>query len=311
MKQLIIMLSIFFVASLSIQAQNRSRVRPTEKKEVSKTKKNPSKKVSTKAVKSTRNSNSVHKAANSERSVNRTTRPVRTRTDEQPRNGTANKDRKIPTRNGNYNKGKRPTGINTHKPQVTVNRNRVTRNRKVTTNRKMAVNNHRIVNPPTRRKKVHRHGHKPKTQVHFGFNHHEVIIFPMHITEHFYYNHPVFLINSYVPSIEYPWAIYQSEENANEAYIEGEVIDVTYSRRTGRFMLHFGRPSPFQSATVVFSERLSRQFRLNKRMIRKLRGEYVSISGFFNDYGNVPTIKVMDVDQIYVNEHPFADYIYY
>ncbi len=314
MKQLIIILSIFFVASLSIQAQNRSRSKTSEKKEASKAKKTPARNVSTRAVKTTRSrgATSVQKAVQSERPVGRTTRPVRAKTVEQPKKGVIRKGRETPVgnQNGYRYEGKRTKAVNTHRPRIATNGKRVTANRKVTTNRNVAINSHQTVGPSARRNKIHRHGYRHKTHVHFGFHGHEVILFPRQIHNHYYYSHPVFLFASYNSSAEYPWAIYQLEGNANEVYIEGQVVDISYSRRTGRFVLHFGRTSPFQSATVVFSERLSRQFRCNKRMIRRLRGEYVSISGFFNDYGNVPTINVMDVDQIYVNEHPFADYIY-
>lgn len=143
----------------------------------------------------------------------------------------------------------------------------------------------------------------------YGYSMHRIMTFPMRVRYPFYSNYNLLLMHSYRPQIEYPWAIYESENHDNTASIEGQVIDVDYNRMTNQYVLHFGRKSPYQSATVIIPDYLSQY--LDMRDLRKLKRDYVSVYGLFTQYGNVPTIMINSLDEFYVNEMSLRDYLYY
>lgn len=166
-----------------------------------------------------------------------------------------------------------------------------------------------IVKTPRIRNVKIRHGYIDYSRHRRGYFAHSIMNFPMRVSYPFYHNHHLVLMHRYRPQIEYPWAIYESEGDDNTASIEGKVIDVDYNRRTNQFVIHFGRKSPYQSATVIIPDYLSQY--INYRSLKKIKRNYVSIFGVFTEYGNVPTIIINSLDEFFVDEVSLKDFLYY
>lgn len=283
MKKLAIILGILFIASLSLQAQKRE-VRTTTAKSYKQNEKSEKKseKNSKQAVKTekrkTVNLNTVR--ASEKRSTNLNV--------QRPKNQSK----------ANRNLNERPNVQRIGNVGNTSRRIIRTERRPLSVVRTPNVSNVRF-----------RHGYIDNSNRRYGYSSHYIMSFPMRVRYPFYNDYQLLLMHSYQPQIEYPWAIYESENRDNTASIEGEVIDIDFNRRTNEYILHFGRKSPYQSATVIIPDYLSRQ--LNYRDLRKLKRDYVSVYGRFTNYGNVPTIVINSFDEFYVNEMPFVDFIYY
>ncbi|MBU1013746.1 MAG: DUF2681 domain-containing protein [Bacteroidetes bacterium] len=286
MKKLAIILGILFIASLSLQAQKREE-RTTTAKSYKKDEKSE-KKAENKSEKNYKPTVKIE---------NRKTINLNTVRSAEKRNTNLNVQRPNNQSKVNRNLNVRP---NIQRIGNVDNSNRRiirTDRRPLSVVRTPNVNNIRI-----------RHGYIDNSNRRYGYLSHHIMNFPMRVRYPFYNNYQLLLMHSYQPQIEYPWAIYESENGDNTASIEGEVIDIEYNRRTNQYILQFGRKSPYQSATVIIPDYLSRQ--LNYRDLRKLKRDYVSVYGRFTNYGNVPTIILNSFDEFYVNDMTFADFIY-
>ncbi len=154
-----------------------------------------------------------------------------------------------------------------------------------------------------------RHGYIDYSRRQQGYFSHSIMYFPMRVRYPFYYDYNLVLMSSYRPQVEYPWAIYESENGENTASIEGKVIDVDYNRRNNTFVIHFGRKSPYQSATVIIPDYLAQY--IDYRTLKKIKRDYVSVYGVFTEYGNVPTIIIDNLDEFFVDEVSLKDFLYY
>ena len=286
MKKLVIIFSILFVASFSLQAQKKE-VKTKEAKSYKKTEstnKKSDRKLNTALnVVKRKATNTKTVGANTNRKSRSNSRVVATRP-----------DRQLNTEN------KRSTGI-------------AVKNRKIDFIGRRNIRNERhpvsIVKTPRINNVKIRHGYIDYSSRRTGYAAHNIMIFPMRVRYPFYQNYNFMLMHSYRPEIEYPWAIYESDNRDHTASIEGKVVDVDYNRRTNQYILHFGRKSPHQSATVIIPDYLAQY--LNIRDVRKLNRDYVSVYGKFTNYGNVPTIVLNSLDEIFVNEMPLQDFFYY
>lgn len=287
MKKLAILISILLIAGLSVEAQKRpvkTTAAKTYKKTESKEEKSSNKSTAVRQVKSQRTPNARAINTNTSQKSNSSARAVVPRPEPQ---------REARTRsNGN-------SGVANVKNRVVIDRRNIRPERRpVSIARRPIINNIGI-----------RHGYIDRSNYSYGYSMHRIMTFPMRVRYPFYQNYNLLLMHSYRPQIEYPWAIYESENNDNTASIEGQVIDVDYNRRTNQYVLHFGRRSPYQSATVIIPDYLSQY--IDIRDMRKLKRDYVSVYGVFTQYGNVPTIMINSLDEFYVNEMPLKDYLYY
>jgi len=287
MKKLAIILGILFIASLSLQAQER-KVRTTTAKSY----KNGEKSEKKAEKKSDKNSKSTVKIENRKTVNLNTVRPA------EKRNLNSNVNRPDNRTNTNRNLNERPNVQRIGNVGNTDRRIIRTDRRPLSVVRTPNVSNVRI-----------RHGYIDNSNRRFGYSSHHIMSFPMRVRYPFYNDYQLLLMLSYQPQIEYPWAIYESENGDNTASIEGEVIDIDFNRRTNEYILYFGRKSPYQSATVIIPEYLSRQ--ISYRDLRKLKRDYVSVYGRYTNYGNVPTIMINSFDEFYVNEMSLMDFINY
>ncbi len=154
-----------------------------------------------------------------------------------------------------------------------------------------------------------RHGYIDYSSRRHGYFAHSIMSFPMRVRYPFYHDYHLVLMHRYQPQIEYPWAIYESENGENTASIEGKVIDVDYNRRTNQFVIHFGRKSPYQSATVIIPDYLAQY--IDYRTLKKIKRDYVSVYGVFTEYGNVPTIMISSLEEFFVDEVSLKEFLYY
>lgn len=312
MKKLALILSILLIAGLNVEAQRRQarssdaksyKKSESEKKKSTKKSKplakiNNRKSVSSKARRVSpvnKRSNSRSVAAESNRSRNSRSVAVRSTTKSGSRSVARRPDRRV-SQQGNRRIGGK-VDLTSRNARYNSRNSRVNR-RPVSVVRAPRVTNIRV-----------RHGYVDYSRRRHGYYAHAIINFPMRVRYPFYHNHHMVLMHSYRPQIEYPWAIYESEDGSNTASIEGKVIDVDYNRRTNQYVIHFGRKSPYQSATVIIPDYIAQH--INYRSLKKLKRDYVSVFGLFTNYGNVPTIIIDSLDEFYVDEVSLRDYLYY
>ena len=326
MKKLAIILSILLIAGLNVEAQRRSS-RSSEAKSYKKSnsgEKNSSRK-STKSVAkiSTRKSSSSkaksvaprtqrsNSRATAARSANRsnarstTSRSygksnARSAVQQSSSRSSSRAVANRPDRRNNVSSSRRVNGrVANTKNAVRIDRRNVRVNRRpLSVVRAPRIGNVRI-----------RHGYVNYSNRRYGYSSHFIMSFPMRVRYPFYQNHHFALMHSYRPQVEYPWAIYESEGNDNTASIEGKVMDIDYNRRTNQYEIHFGRKSPYQSATVIIPDYLSQY--IDHRSLRKLKRDYVSVYGMFTNYGNVPTIIINSLDEFFVEDVSLKDFLYY
>lgn len=304
MKKLIIILSIIFAASFSLQAQKRE-ARSTAAKDYKKSEKVDKK--SNSSTKSTRTTRANIKSQKASRSKSGKSKAVRVSTGKNSRmNSSASRNRKTTSRsvvplngrNGNTKSTRRITDNSRQRKAVRIDKPIRNSRRAISNVRIPRINNIRI-----------RHGYVNRTALSFGYLMHNVITFPMRVRYPFYYDYNLVLMHSYRINHEYPWAIYRSENGDNTASIEGKVMDVKYNRRSKQYEIHFGRRAPYQSATIIIPQHLTQY--INYRAIKKLKRDYVSVYGVFTNYGNVPTIRINSLDEFYVDEISLRDFLYY
>ncbi len=311
MKKIAVILSILLIAGLNVEAQRR-QARSSDAKSY--------KKSESAEKKSTKSSKPVAKI-NNRKSVNKKATAVSPKSKRSiTRSAATRSNRSSNSRSVAVKSGDRSSRSVASRPDRSVvsERNRSASVR-IGNTKGVIRGNNRSVRPSKRALSVVRtphlnnlrirHGYVDYSHRRYGYSSHHIMHFPMRIRYPFYQNYSFLLMHSYRPQVEYPWAIYESEGGDHTASIEGQVVDVDYNRRTNQYTLHFGRKSPYQSATVIIPEHLARF--INHRDMRKLNRDYVSVYGRFTNYGNVPTIVLSSLDEIYVNEMSLRDFISY
>jgi hypothetical protein len=325
MKKLAIILSILLIAGLNVEAQRRTS-RSSEPKSYKKSnsgEKKSSKKSKSVAKISTRKSSSSKAKSVAPRTKRSNSRATAARSDNRSnarsttsrsygnaksrsavkQSSSRSSSRAVasrPDRRNNVSSSRQVKGrVANTKNVVRVDRRNVRVNRRpLSVVRAPRIGNIRI-----------RHGYVDYSHRRYGYSSHYIMNFPMRVRYPFYQNHQLVLMHSYRPQVEYPWAIYESEGNDNTASIEGKVLDIDYNRRTNQYEIHFGRKSPYQSATVIIPDYLSQY--IDHRSLRKLKRDYVSVYGMFTNYGNVPTIIINSLDEFFVEDVSLKDFLYY
>ncbi len=325
MKKLAILLSILLIAGLNVEAQRRTS-RSSEPKSYKKSNsgdKKSSKKTKSVAKINTRKSSSSKARAVAPRTKRSSSRATSARSSNRSssratvnRNSSRSSARSAASRNVNKS-GSRSVAVRPDR------RNNVSSSRRVNgriANTKNAVRVDRrnirtkrrplsVVRAPRIRNVRIRHGYVDYSYRRYGYSSHHIMTFPLRVSYPFYQNQHLVLMHRYRPQVEYPWAIYESEGDDNTASIEGKVMDIDYNRRTNQYEIHFGRKSPYQSATVIIPDYLSQY--IDHRSLRKLKRDYVSVYGMFTNYSNVPTIIINSLDEFFVDEVSLKDFLYY